>query len=221
MIEVLICNDSVGEGAIHSAMNKPNIEQACAYALDRLAHELSPKLSFHSLTHTRDDVVPAALRLAAQLDIGGIDMRLLRTAACYHDIGFIERRDGHEEVSARIATAVLPNFGYSSEQVACVVGMIMATRLPQMPKNLLEQIIADADLDSLGRADFFTRNQALRDELAAFDHVMSDTLWYRTQLTFLRSHHYWTAEAASLRGPTKKQHIDELIKRLEAAGRCE
>jgi uncharacterized protein len=202
-------------------MTKPDIEQACAYALDRLAHELSPKLHFHSLTHTRDDVVPAALRLATQLDIGCNDTQLLRTAACYHDIGFIERRDGHEDISARIAAAALPNFGYSPEQVACVVGMIMATRLPQMPHNLLEQIMADADLDSLGRADFFIRNQALRDELAAFDHIMSDTLWYRNQLNFLRSHHYWTTEAASLRGPTKKQHIDELIKRLEAAGRRE
>jgi uncharacterized protein len=202
-------------------MNKRDIEQACAYALGRLAHELSPKLHFHSLTHTRDDVVPAALRLAAQLDIDCDDTRLLRTAACYHDIGFIERRDGHEDVSARIAAATLPNYGYSSEQVACIVGMIRATKLPQKPTNLLEQIMADADLDSLGRADFFIRNQALRDELAAFDHVMSDALWYRTKLNFLRSHHYWTAEAASLRGPAKKQHIDELIRRIEAAGRSE
>jgi uncharacterized protein len=202
-------------------MSKPDIEQACVYALGRLAQELSPKLHFHSLTHTRDDVVPAALRLAAQLDIGCEDTQLLRTAACYHDIGFIERRDGHEDVSARIAAATLPHFGYGADQVACVVGMIIATKLPQKPTNLLEQIMADADLDSLGRADFFIRNQALRDELAAFDLVMSDALWYRNQLNFLRSHHYWTAEAASLRGPTKKQHIDELIRRLEAADRSE
>jgi uncharacterized protein len=202
-------------------MSKPDIEQACAYALGRLAHELSPKLHFHSLTHTRDDVVPAALRLAAQLDLGCEDTQLLRTAACYHDIGFIERRDGHEDVSARIAAATLPNFGYGTDQVAYVVGMIMATKLPQQPTNLLEQIMADADLDSLGRADFFIRNQALRDELAAFDQLMSDRVWYRNQLNFLRSHHYWTAEAASLRGPAKKQHIDELIRRLEAAGRSQ
>jgi uncharacterized protein len=202
-------------------MSKADIEQACAYALGRLAHELSPNLHFHSLTHTRDDVVPAALRLAAQLDIDCEDTLLLRTAACYHDIGFIEQRDGHEHVSARIATATLPNFGYSPEQVTCIVGMIMATKLPQQPTNLLEQIMADADLDSLGREDFFIRNQALRDELAAFHQVVSDALWYRTQLNFLRSHHYWTTEAASLRGPTKKQHIDELIRRLEAARRSE
>ena len=202
-------------------MSTLDIEQACAHAIGRLAHELSPKLHFHSLTHTRDDVVPAALRLAAQLDIGCEDTQLIRTAACYHDIGFIERRDGHEEVSARIAAATLPGFGYSSDQVACVVGMIMATRLPQQPKDLLEQIMADADLDSLGRADFFVRNQALRDELAAYNHKMSDAVWYNGQLKFLRSHHYWTNEASSLRGPAKKQHIEELVRRLEVAGRSE
>ena len=200
-------------------MSKLDIEQACAHALGRLAHELSPKLHFHSLTHTRDDVMPAALRLAAQLDISCEDTQLVRTAACYHDIGFIERRDGHEEASARIAAATLPRFGYSPEQVASIVGMIMATRLPQQPTNLLEQIVADADLDSLGREDFFTRNQALRDELAAYDNIMTDETWYSGQLKFLRSHHYWTNEAASLRGPAKKLHIDELIRRLEVTSR--
>ena len=199
-------------------MSTIDIEQACAHALGRLANELSPKLHFHSLTHTRDDVVPAALRLAAQLGVGCKETLLVRTAACYHDIGFIERRDGHEEVSARIAAATLPHFGYSPEDVACIVGMIMATRLPQQPKNLLEQIVADADLDSLGREDFFIRNQALRDELAAYDNMMSDVVWYTGQLKFLRSHQYWTNEAASLRGPAKKLHIDELVRRLEAAG---
>src|SRR5512143_3982398 len=119
-------------------MSGPDIEQACAYALQRLAHELSPKLFFHSLAHTRDDVVPAALRLAELTGIDGQDAQLLRTAACYHDLGFIERRDGHEQVSARVAATVLPSFGYSPEQVACVVGMIYATRLPQSPANLLE-----------------------------------------------------------------------------------
>lgn len=198
-------------------MSGPDIEQACAYALQRLAHELSPKLFFHSLAHTRDDVVPAALRLAELSGIDRQDMLLLRTAACYHDLGFIERRDGHEEVSVRIAAAVLPMFGYSSEQAACVIGMIRATKLPQSPANLLEQLMADADLDSLGRADFFERNQALRDEMAAFNHVMSDSIWYRNQLTFLQSHHYWTPAATALRAETKKLHIAELISRLSAA----
>lgn len=200
-------------------MSSLDVEQACAYALSRLASELSPKLAFHSLTHTRDDVVPATLRLAAQLGIDGEELMLLRTAACYHDLGFIELRDGHEEVSARIASEALPHFGYSPAQVACVVGMIRATKLPQSPKTPLEQVLADADLDSLGRADFFSRNQALRDELAAFDQVMSDALWYRNQLAFLQSHHYWTPAAAALRGPHKQQHIAELIERLALAHR--
>lgn len=198
-------------------MSKPDIEQACAYALGRLARELSPKLYFHSLEHTRDDVVPAALRLAAMTGISATDTQLLRTAACYHDLGFIERRDGHEEVSARIAAEALPGFGFRPAQVDSVVGMIRATRLPQSPTNLLEQLMADADLDSLGRDDFFVRNQALRDELAAHDHVVSDSVWFRNQLKFLQSHHYWTPAAASLRSALKDQHIAALVQRVDLA----
>jgi len=198
-------------------MNKPDIEQACAYALGRLARELSPKLYFHSLVHTRDDVVPAALRLAELTGLGAADTQLLRTAACYHDLGFIERRDGHEEVSARIAAEVLPGFGFRPSQVERVAGMIRSTKLPQSPTTLLEQLMADADLDSLGRADFFERNQALRDELAAHDHVVSDAVWFRNQLKFLQSHHYWTPAAVTLRGALKEQHIAALTQRVELA----
>ena len=148
------------------------------------------------------------------------ETQLLRTAACYHDLAFIERRNGHEHVSARIAAKSLPSFGFEPKEVTSVIGMILATRLPQSPQNLLEQLMADADLNSLGRADFFERNQALRDEMAAFEHVMSDRLWYRNQLIFLQSHHYWTRAAASLRDPAKEQHIAELIRRVATATRA-
>lgn len=191
-------------------MTTPDIERACEHALNRLAHDLSPKLYFHSLAHTRDDVVPAAMRLAAQCGVEGEDLQLLRTAACYHDIGFIEQRDGHEDASARIAAAILPSFGYRRKQIAQIAGIIMATKLPQSPSNLLEQIMADADLDSLGREDFFIRNQALRDELAAFGFVTSDEDWYSKQLVFLQSHHYWTPAAIALRGPAKQLHVARL-----------
>lgn len=43
-----------------SMMGQPDFEQAVQYALGRLERELSLKLCYHSLEHTRDDVVPAS-----------------------------------------------------------------------------------------------------------------------------------------------------------------
>src|SRR5436309_16127441 len=73
----------------------------------------------------------------------------------------------HERASAQIAAAILPNYGYTPAHIQAICGMIMATKLPQAPHTLLEQIVADADLDVLGRPDFVTRNQDLHTELAA------------------------------------------------------
>lgn len=199
-------------------MNQCDFEQASQYAFHRLQHELSPTVCYHSLAHTQDDVLPAAERLASLSGIDDTSLLLLRTAACYHDIGFVEGREEHERISVHIAQEVLPRFGYRSEQIARIGGIIMATRLPQSPRCLLEQILADADLDVLGRSDFLSYNRALRAELAAFGSPVDDATWYRNQLAFLQNHRYFTAAARKLRGATK-QHNIALLRELLAA--CE
>ncbi len=188
-------------------MDRPDIERAIAYALHRLEHELDPRLRYHSIAHTRDDVVPAVERLAALAQIGDEPLLLLRTAAYFHDIGFIELREGHEAVSMRIARAKLPEFGYSSEQIAAIAGMIAATRLPQSPTNQLEQLLADADLDSLGRSDFMARNSDLRTELESYGASFDDRIWFANQLSFVENHHYWTQAANALRETQKQLNI--------------
>ena len=202
-------------------MRPSNFEHARAYALRRLERELPAALTYHSLAHTRDDVAPATLRLAA---IAGVDREqrmLLHTAAYYHDIGFVVQRADHEIIGARIATETLPSFGYTPPQIGIICGMIMATRLPQSPRNLLEQLMADADLDALGRADFPARNQALRDELVAYGGRWDDLEWYREQLEFLESHSYWTDAARQVRGEQKRRNVEliaEMIERFALTG---
>lgn len=189
------------------AVQQPDLGCAASYALDRLARELAPALCYHSLAHTRDDVVPAAERLAALGGVVGEALLLLRTAAYYHDLGFVQRRDEHEATGVAIARAALPGCGYSAAQIDAVSGMIMATRLPQSPRTLAERLLADADLDVLGRGDFLERNQALRAELAAFGAPLPDSAWYDQQIRFLQGHRYWTRAARDLRDAGKRQNI--------------
>ena len=195
-------------------MNTHNLEQAKQYAIGRLEKELAPSLTYHSLVHTTDDVVPATVRFTEGEGIQGEDLDLLLTAAWFHDLGFIEIRAGHEVVSARLASEVLPGFGYSPAQIETVKGIIMATVVPQAPKTILEQIIADADLDVLGRDDFLARNHNLRRELASFGQEFSDTQWFSGQLKFVESHTYFTAAARALRDAGQIKNVDELKKKL-------
>jgi uncharacterized protein len=190
----------------------PDELRARAYAASCL-RRLPAELTYHSLAHTCQDVVPAAERLAARLGVGGLDLVLLRTAAYFHDVGFIERRAQHETAGARLAASVLVYCGYQPSQIAMIAGMILATRLPQSPCNLLEQILADADLDSLGRDDFRRTSLALRAELALCGPLIPKAEWYTRQLAFLQNHRYFTTAAQALRDAGKLRNI-ALLERL-------
>jgi uncharacterized protein len=195
-------------------MNMPHYEQAKEYAENRLARELSPKLVYHGLIHTRDEVVPAVERLAGMEGIRGKQLNLLRTAAWFHDLGYVESAVYHELIGARIAVAVLPSFGYGPDDVELVRWAILATALPQSPGSLLEEILTDADLDVLGRDDFMKRNRDLRQELAFLGKQYTDEQWFRQQLRFLEGHQYFTAAARHFRNKQKLENLNELKKIL-------
>lgn len=197
-------------------MNEPNQADAIAYALARLENELSPKLTYHNLWHTQEDVLPACLQIARHIGISEAELRLLQVAAAFHDIGFTEDSANHEIIGARIVVQILPEFGYSTRQIEAIMGMIIATRLPQSPRNLLEEILADADLDVLGRDDFLSRNACLRQEWTNFGHKIAMKAWYEGQLAFIRNHTYFTAVAQLLRNNQKKQNIALLEEKLRA-----
>jgi len=195
-------------------MPTPDLEAARKYALQRLETELPAVLVYHSVAHTRDDVVPAVERLAEQEGVQGEDLLLLRTAAWYHDLGFVENEVDHEALGIRLAQEVLPRFGYSPAQIETVCDIILATRLPQSPTTHLEQIMADADLDLLGRDDFWTLNQALRDEEVALGRPRTDEEWYGGQLAFLQAHRYFTPAARALRHAGKEANTQAMARRL-------
>lgn len=181
-----------------------------AQLLERLEKNLSPKLYYHGLHHTRDDVLPAAERLGLLAKISDESFLLLQTAALYHDVGYLEHYLDHEAIGARIATEELPNMGYTPAQVQQIADLIIATRLPHNPRNDLQKLICDADLDSLGRDDFFITSHSLRLELKEMGIITTVHEWYTRQLKFLESHQYLSDVAKQLRDEGKRKNIQEL-----------
>lgn len=195
-------------------MTKPDYQAAVAYSLDRLRQELSPRLAYHNLWHTEKDVIPGCVRLAQHSGVTEEELCLLETAAAFHDLGYSESTINHEIIGVRIAAQVLPRFNFANEDIDRIIGMIMATRLPQSPRSRLEEILADADLDVFGRSDFFARNEALRQEWAAFGREVDLKPWLEGQLAFLRSHRYFTPAARMLRDEMKEKNMQMLEEKL-------
>ncbi len=180
------------------------------YIYDKLEKNLSATLTYHGVHHTID-AVDAALKIAQREGVNDKEsLILLETATLYHDLGFISTYKGHEEESCRIAKLTLPNFNYSEIQIEQVCGMVMATRIPQDPQSLLEQIIADADLDYLGRDDFEPIANSLFLELREREMIPDIDTWNRIQVKFLESHKYWTSSSISLRNKEKLKRLEEL-----------
>jgi uncharacterized protein len=192
-------------------MKKFDFNSARDFALELLDTKLPEWLIYHSLSHTRDGVVPAVEQLARLEGIQGEELMLLITAAYFHDLGHIEGPQNHEMTSIRITEENLPRFGYTSDQIRKITALILSTRMPQTPSSHLGEILADADLDVLGRADYFERNLDLRNELASGGVTYSDLEWYRAGIELLGNHRYFTNSAKSLRDAGKQRNLEALV----------
>lgn len=184
-------------------------QKARAYVLKRLEQELPVNLYYHGVHHTLD-VCQAVYQLAMHEKIVGEELIMLRTAALYHDIGFIEQYLNNEPIASRIARETLPRFGYLPEQIEVICSIILATQIPQTPATHLEKIMCDADLDYLGRQDFFDISQTLQQEWKEFGIVSSSHEWNCKQLRFLEQHTYFTKTAIATRNDLKKKHFSAL-----------
>ncbi len=174
--------------------------------ITRLKNELSPKLIYHSYFHTLD-VMNAAMQIAESENVSEEDISLLRVAIAYHDSGFIEVYNGHESKGCEYAKMDLPNLGFSQHQIEKICGMIMATKIPNKTNNKLEEIIADADLDYLGRFDYIPISEKLFKELQLNSLIKNHELWNKVQLEFLTKHQYLTSFSIANRERTKQNNL--------------
>jgi len=190
-------------------------EKATTHILSRQLLELPDTLGYHSHSHVLD-VYKAATEIGEAELISTLEMQLLLTAVCYHDAGFMVSMSDHETHSCSLAREDLPAFEYSESDIDAICGMIMATRVPQQPGNLLEEIICDADLDYLGRDDFFRIGTTLRDELMSAGVIRSEREWNEMQVRFLEAHRYFTPTSIKLRSSGKERNLEHVRKLLAA-----
>jgi uncharacterized protein len=178
--------------------------------MTKLKNELAEHLTYHSYFHTLD-VLNAAMQIAETEHISKEEVSLLRIAAAYHDSGFLEVYKGHELKSCEYARRDLPAFDFTEEQIEIICGIIMATKIPQSPTTKLQEIIADADLDYLGRSDYKHIAAKLFAELKVQNILKEESEWIKLQESFIKAHNYFTHFGKITREPVKLQHLKELI----------
>jgi adenylate cyclase len=203
-----------GEGIVPNAMFKTKFaliqfHDLQEVVLDMLEKDLPADLYYHNLKHTVDVVTEVELIGWAE-GISDENILLLKTAALFHDIGHTVSYDDHEYYSAEIAKQILPKFNYTPEEIDAICEVIQSTKLPPKPKNILEEIICDADLDYLGRIDFIPVSNTLFEELHVRNKINSLNEWNKLQIKFISSHQYFTNTARKLREVNKQIQIERI-----------
>ncbi len=196
-------------------MDSHKLQRASQYAIDLLQRELLPAFTYHNVGHTLE-VVNYCDRLA---ELEGIDEErrsLLLVAAYFHDVGltaisstnlsaFEAGQPVHEEKAVQIAREILPTFGFESKEIEIITTLIMATKWGHNPEDVLEQIISDADISSIGFAtdEFMRTSEGLLNELRAFGMEITEIDWYENQKELLETHIFHTASARNLLDPNR------------------
>lgn len=187
--------------------------------IDTLIEKLAPFLTYHDWKHT-EHIIKMAEYIAHQEDIPEEDILLIKTAALFHNAGFISStNEGHEEESIRLAKIKLPEFGYTKQEIDSIEGMIRATSIPQNPKTKLECILADADLEYLGTDTFKYIGNKLYMEMKYSKPNLSLEEWNEIQIHFMQSHSYHTPYCIKNRTPKKEENLELLIQQRNSSGK--
>ena len=189
-------------------------EKVYSFLMAKLEAGLPGWLTYHNSGHTKNVIAGAEL-LAKAENITGDDLVKLRTAALFHDAGFLQQAEGHEEVSCILAREYLPGFEYNNDQIEHICQMIMATRLPQTPADRLGEILCDADLFYLGQEGYTANAEKLYREFKHTGVIDNETEWQLKQIEFLSGHKYFTGTAINLLEQSKQKVLNALNARLE------
>ncbi len=181
----------------YDAFTFPNelVHKARRYCEKLLMGKIPSYLKFHNLAHT-SEVVSSVQILAQNCDLSIEELELVTLAAWFHDTGYSISTVNHEEASCNLARRFLRRNGYELGKTRRLEDCILATKLPQNPKGLVQQVLCDADMAHLALPFYWVKNGCLRTELEiTLERGFSDHQWYSQNLLFMQTHEYLTEYA--------------------------
>jgi len=185
------------------------------FALQFFREHSDGRVIYHDLTHTQQ-VAAAATQIANHYHLSNNDFFIVLTAAWFHDIGYFIDMSQHEAKSAEYIANYLRDKQIDETTINAVANCILATKLPQLPNNLLEQIVCDADLFHFGTDEFGERNKLMRKEyISVSGKEVSKEDWRKKTIQLLESHHYFTDYCQLLLNGKKQENLEQLKKKVE------
>jgi len=190
-------------------------QQAAEHVRVYLTNKLSQLYCYHNLQHT-ENVINAINEIADGMRLNDQQRMILLVAGWFHDVGYVSKIEGHEQLGARMAERFLKEKKVDAEDIRQVKSCILSTMYPQHPESILEQVICDADLLHLGQKDFLHKSALLREEWSLTTKVTyTDDQWHGLNLEFISKHVFHTEYCKENYDKRKNKHILFLTKLLK------
>ncbi len=192
------------------------LDQTKQFVVELMDKELPRQYVYHNLEHTLD-VVEAATEISLKSHLRREQMEVVLAAAYLHDIGFVKANDSHEDHSIALSTEFLKKLQVHDDYIQQVIGCIEATKMPQKPNNLMQQVLCDADLYHLASDEYFKKAELLREEFSSVENAeISESQWLDMSTVFIDNHKYFTEYGKRVLEPKKDQNLKKIKKRIKA-----
>lgn len=197
--------------------NSKLLKKAQKYVFQFFKEKLKNIYVYHDYTHTFE-TVEAVKELGLGNGLKKKEIEMVQLAAWFHDTGYVDTVEGHEQESLKYVRAFLEGHDYPGQKIEIIERCILATKMPQNPKNIYEEVLCDADLYHLGNKNFFEKSSLLRTEWENTNKLNGDGVEnLQFELDFLNQHRYQTPFAQLSLNQRKFKNITELKRKLEEA----
>jgi UTP:GlnB (protein PII) uridylyltransferase len=178
----------------------------------RMRADLDHRYTYHTVEHTLD-VIKCCEEICVAENLDEEQTFILKTSALFHDTGFLLSRLNHEERSVEIFNEACKHHEIGENHSLDIVKCIRATRVPQEPQSHLEEIICDADLDYLGREDFWPISDSLYSEMSNCGEIADKEAWKSLQIRFMKAHKFHTHFSKNRRDNRLLINLNQVIER--------
>jgi putative nucleotidyltransferase with HDIG domain len=183
------------------------VKKASEHVQNLLREKLPPWSVYHSVEHTRE-VVAACEEIGQASKLNKSDLEIVLLAAWFHDTGYTEAVEGHEEVSVEILRRYLVDQNYPQTKLEQAAECILVTKVSAQPLTLPEKVMRDADMLHMGRKSFFAKSDLLRLEMEKRQgKTYSDLEWLRTNLEFIARNQFYTEYTRAEYGKRREKNL--------------
>lgn len=195
-------------------ISQQTIKKVNHFVFDILEHQLPKNCVFHSKEHTLDVLKNVEL-IGKYSNLKEDEMNILRVSALFHDTGYIRTYNGHEMESALIAQNFLLHENIDESVIRKITAAILATKVPQNPKDKLSEILCDADLMHLTYENYFEQIEFMRLEWDFMGVAkMNKKEFNLNSVKFFNSHHYHSEYGKKVLTPKKEKNLKEIQAKL-------